>query len=171
MKKLLAVCVSLGTHIAPLMAETSQHANETLLPTQVAGKTIRFDESDLRFRGARGSEFRRHQFIAYFDPNGLAYIWFPSQQFIQVAEWDVHSVTGMVTSNAQPIETREVTSELLCYTSSPPMRNRCRSQNDFDQSVQEVLEQDVFNLQTQILPCRLCRADTEFATILKTTGQ
>ncbi|WP_281857767.1 hypothetical protein [Litoreibacter halocynthiae] len=131
-----------------------------------AGKTIRFDEQNMRYHSVKVPK-RYNRFIVYFEPDGLAYVWLPGKRPVAVLPWSVKVTTWAPDGSASKTNFHGK----LCFSGFLTRgRDFCRFEKQLEISIQEIADGDVFGLRNLKVPCRLCRADVDFATARKTLG-
>jgi hypothetical protein len=174
MKNISLLLISILTCLATsVFADSSKDAEAVHLKSDFSGKTIRFDERKLDQRTNALAQ-RINRYVVYFAPNGTAYTWFPGQQSVVAMRWETRQATlklrKRVVSNGQVSAEIHSLPNNVCFENFPTKRNLCRNGKHLEISIQEVADGDIFDLGSLTVPCRLCRADIDFKTVLKTTG-
>ena len=170
MKKKLAICfLSIAACLATAtIADQAEDNARARVVSGLAGKTIRFDERSVQRLRSPLSD-RRNRYVVFFDSDGSGYIWLTGQNILRRIVWEVE-VTSFSLQTQNAIEPTHFMHVKMCLKGFPGRSVLCRSREHLENSIQEITNGDPFELRSLSVPCRLCRADSDFATILKITG-
>lgn len=162
-----------GISIALTLVAATVHAGSLKIvgsfdpSPELAGKTIRFDESGLDQR-RNALPDRVNRYVVYFDQNGTGQLWILGQGRLLPIRWTYDGSIFEVRETGSSLPRRDKTTR-LCLKGFLVRRTLCRDDAQLDVSIRQKAAGDIFDLQSGQVPCRLCTANDDFETIRKIT--
>lgn len=156
---------SLGPSVAEINAMPPSQATAVL-----AGSTVMTFDPGLTYCTSLGRNPICHftpghgTQVEYFDPSGLAFLWYPGNSRAVPSRWNLQRRSG---SERYNICFRYPSNSYNPITNTRGGQLECRDLVEFARSVTETHEGDPFNLKSGRLPHKLSAASTTFEELKK----